>query len=96
MTSHLLSGLYHLEIGGCMGFVGVKQNSRIWQMLVDKLKRQRNVLFWFVDFSSAVNRSSGCVTSGYYSGERRRVMARPVLWCAGDRVCGWLLWSAVR
>jgi hypothetical protein len=24
MTSHLLSGLYHLENGGCMGFVGVR------------------------------------------------------------------------
>ena len=39
-------GLYHLEIGGRMGFVGVKQNSRIWQMLVNKLKRQRNVPSW--------------------------------------------------
>ena len=24
MTSHLLSGLYHLQNGGCMGFVGVR------------------------------------------------------------------------
>ena len=46
MTSHLLSGLYHLENSGCMGFVGVKQNSRIWQMLVDKLTWQRNVPSW--------------------------------------------------
>ena len=42
MTSHLLSGLYHLEIGGCMGFVG-EHNSGIRQMLVDELKWQRNV-----------------------------------------------------
>jgi len=43
MTTHLLSGLNHLENGGCMGFVGVRQNSRIWPMLVDKLKWQRDV-----------------------------------------------------
>ena len=30
MTSHLLSGLYHLEIGGCMGFVRVKQ--KFWNL----------------------------------------------------------------
>ena len=42
MTSYLLSGLYHLEIGGCMGFVG-EHNSGIWQMLVNELKWQRNV-----------------------------------------------------
>jgi len=43
MTTHLLSGLNHLENGGCMSFVGVRQNSRIWPMLVDKLKWQRDV-----------------------------------------------------
>jgi len=43
MTTHLLSGLSHLENGGYTGFVGVRQNSRIWQMLVDKLKWQRDV-----------------------------------------------------
>ena len=43
MTSHILSGLKHPENGGCMGFVGVKQNSGIWQMLADKHKWQRNV-----------------------------------------------------
>jgi hypothetical protein len=43
MTSHLLFGLYHLENGSCMGFVGVKQKSGIWQMLVNKLKWQRKV-----------------------------------------------------
>jgi hypothetical protein len=43
MTTHLLSGLNHLENGGCTGFVEVRQNSGIWQMLVDKLKWQRDV-----------------------------------------------------
>jgi hypothetical protein len=43
MTTHLLSGLNHLENSGCMSFVGVRQNSRIWPMLVDKLKWQRDV-----------------------------------------------------
>ena len=43
MTTHLLSRLNHLENSGYMGFVGVKQNSGIWQMLVDKLKWQKNV-----------------------------------------------------
>ena len=37
MTTHLLSRLNHLENSGYMGFVGAKQNSGIWQMLVDKL-----------------------------------------------------------
>ena len=46
MTSPLLSGLNHPENSGYIGFVGVKQNSGIWQMLVDKLKWQRNVPSW--------------------------------------------------
>jgi len=40
MTSHFLSEVYHLENGGCMGFVGVRQKSGIWQMLVNKLTWQ--------------------------------------------------------
>jgi len=31
MTSHLLSGLYHIENGGCMGFVGV--NQKVWNLI---------------------------------------------------------------
>jgi len=31
MTSHLLSGLYHIENDGCMGFVGVKQ--KVWNLI---------------------------------------------------------------
>ena len=52
MTSHLLSGLYHLENGGCMGSVRVKQKSGIWQMLVNKPTWQRNVYLWQRHWSS--------------------------------------------
>ena len=44
ISSHLLSGLNHLENSGYMGFVGVKQNSGIWQMLVDKNGRGMSIL----------------------------------------------------
>jgi hypothetical protein len=52
MTSHLLFGLYHLENGGCMGSVRVRQKSGIWQMLVNKPTWQRNVYLWQRPWSS--------------------------------------------
>jgi hypothetical protein len=52
MISYLLSGLYHLENGGCMGSVRVRQKSGIWQMLVNKPTWQRNVYLWQRHWSS--------------------------------------------
>ena len=46
MTSHILSGLYHWEIGGCMGIC--RSQVKFWN-LADagrQLKRQRNVPSW--------------------------------------------------
>ena len=43
MTTHLLSELNHLENSGCTGFVEVRQNSRIKQMLVDELEGYMDV-----------------------------------------------------